>query len=131
MFQDEPADERFRQAKSISELMNLGPTAEKQFAAAGIKSAAQFRQLGWQKTMKKLVACNPKHRHSLYAYAIIGALQNIIWNKIPEMDKAAARAFCAELKSKPAGKVKNHQNQQKKHQKEQLNRLSDQKKKKK
>lgn len=98
MFQDEPAEERFLQAKKISELMNLGPMAEKQFAAAGIKTASQFRKLGWQKTMKKLVASNPKHRHSLYAYAIIGALQNIMWARIPEKDKAAARVFCASLK---------------------------------
>lgn len=100
LFQDEPADQRFQQAKKISELMNLGPMSEKHFTAAGIKSVLQFRKLGWQRTMKKLVDTNPKHRHSLYAYAVIGALKNLIWSRIPEADKAEARAFCAKLKLK-------------------------------
>ncbi len=98
MFQDEPAEDIFLQAKKISDLMNLGPTSETHFTAAGIKTPTQFRKLGWQKTMKKLVDSNPKHRHSLYAYALIGALQNTMWSRIPEKDKAEARSFCASLK---------------------------------
>ena len=100
MFQNEPAKNRFQQATKISELMNLGPKSEKNFTDAGIKTAAQFRKLGWQQTMKKLVATNPKHCHSLYAYAIIGSLKNIVWTHIPESNKAAASAFCAMLKMK-------------------------------
>lgn len=115
MFQDEPAEDRFLQAKKISDLMNLGPTAEKHFTAAGIKTVAQFRRLGWKKTIKKLAEVHPKHRHSLYAYAIIGALQNIIWSRIPENDKAEARLFCAALKkSSKTPKIKNSVQKKKK-----------------
>lgn len=112
MFRNEPAEERFQQAKRISELMNLGPMAEKHFSSAGIITVSQFRKLGWQRTMKRLVTNNPKHRHSLYAYAIIGALKNIMWNRIPEKDKAEARAYCASLK--PQSKTKPREKYKKK-----------------
>jgi hypothetical protein len=98
MFRDESPEEVFKTAQKISDLKNLGPESEKSFTLAGIKNAAQFRKLGWQKTVKKLVQINPKNRHSLYAYALIGALKNQQWNQISERDKADAREFCASLK---------------------------------
>lgn len=100
MFRDESAAERFRQAKKISDLKNLGPETEKQFAKAGIKTVQQFQKLGWQGTIKKLVKANPKHLHSMYAYAIIGALENVEFNMISEANKKAAREFCAALREK-------------------------------
>lgn len=106
MFQDEPAELIFQQAQRISDLKNFGPMTEKTFKLAGITTVLQFRKLGWQKTMQKLVKSNPKSRHSIFAYAIIGALQNKMWNRIPESDKAAARAFCASLKEKSDKKKK-------------------------
>ena len=106
MFKDELAEDVFLQAKKISELMNLGPMSEKHFTAAGIDTPAQFRKLGWQRTMKKLVDSNPKHRHSLYAYALIGALQNTMWSRISAKNKAEARLFCASLKKPVLNKKK-------------------------
>lgn len=100
MFADEPAAARVRSAKKISDLRNLGPVSEQGFRAAGIRTVDQFVKLGWQKAMAKLVRHNPKSCHSLYAYALIGALKNQDWNRISEEDKAAARKHCAELRKK-------------------------------
>ncbi|MCC2678348.1 MAG: hypothetical protein K0R29_924 [Pseudobdellovibrio sp.] len=95
---------------SIAELKNLGPATEKHFHKAGIKTVAQFKNLGWKKTLAQLVKSNPKHRHSLFAYALIGALKNQEWFRISEEEKLEAREFTATLKpakkslQKPKGK---------------------------
>lgn len=100
MFRDEPAVDHLAKAKKISDLKNLGPESEKAFAKAGIKTASQFIKLGWKKTLQKLVKSNPKHRHSLYAYALIGALSNTDWSRISEQEKLEAREFTRSLKKK-------------------------------
>lgn len=100
MFSDEPIQETLLKAKKISDLKNLGPSTEAIFLKAGIKSVKQFVRLGWKKSMEKLIKSNPKNRHSLFAYALIGALKNQQWNGISEQDKQEAREFCASFKKK-------------------------------
>ncbi|QDK37243.1 TfoX/Sxy family DNA transformation protein [Bdellovibrio sp. NC01] len=97
MFSDEPASVALNRAQKISDLKNLGPVAELEFIKAGIKTAPKFIDMGWQKAMVKLVKVNPKNRHSIFAYALIGALQNKEWNLISEDDKLAARQFVKSL----------------------------------
>ncbi|KHD87542.1 MAG: hypothetical protein OM95_13955 [Bdellovibrio sp. ArHS] len=98
MFSDEPAAEVLKRAHKISDLKNLGAESEKQFHAAGIKTAQQFIKLGWKKTLLKLIAVHPKHRHSLYAYALIGALTNTEFTQISQAEKDEAREFVRSLK---------------------------------
>lgn len=100
MFSDEPPEERLKNAKKISDLKNLGPQTELQFKKAGITTVKQFVKLGWKKSMEKLVKVNPKNRHSMFAYAMIGALQNEDINGISEEDKMAAKKFIHSLKNK-------------------------------
>jgi len=97
MFSDESPAEVFKKAKRISDLKNLGPKAEETFHKAGIKTVQQFVKLGWKKTMQKLIKVDPKNRHSLYAYAIIGALTNKDWGALTEQEKEEARVFCRAL----------------------------------
>lgn len=99
MFSDEPARERIQKAQKISDLKNLGPASEMEFCKAGIKTVNQFIKLGWKKAMIKLVAANPKNRHSVFAYALIGALSNVYWARIPESKKTEAKKFTASLKT--------------------------------
>lgn len=106
MFRDEPASVRFETALRVSDLKNLGPSTEKAFAEIGIKTAKQFKKLGWQKTMTLLIKRNPKNNHSLYAYALIGALENIEWNRISDKQKKAAQEFCGKLRDKSKNKTK-------------------------
>jgi predicted flap endonuclease-1-like 5' DNA nuclease len=100
MFSDEPAEEALVKAKNISDLKNLGPNAEKAFRKAGIKTANAFIKMGWKKAMIKLVKADPKNRHSMFAYALIGALQNKMWTGISESDKEEARNFVRSLPRK-------------------------------
>lgn len=103
MFSDEPVEDALKKAKKISDLKNLGEVTEKQFAKIGITTAPQFIKLGWKKTLKKLVEFDPKHRHSLYAYALIGALTNTEFSRISDEEKEEAKAF---VKSLPREKKK-------------------------
>lgn len=98
MFSDEPKEQILTKAKKISDLKNLGPESEKAFAKAGIRTAPQFIKLGWKKTLQKLVRSNPKNCHSLYAYALIGALTNTEWSRISEQEKSEAKEFTRSLR---------------------------------
>jgi hypothetical protein len=100
MFRDEPAAVRLGQARKISDLKNLGPSSEAAFAKAGIRSVQHFQELGWKKALVKLVQSNPKNRHSIFTYALIGALKNQDWNRLSEDDKKTARDYTASLKIK-------------------------------
>ena len=100
MFSDEPAQFVLTKAIKASDLKNLGPVTDEMFAKAGIKGAQQFIKLGWKKTMVKLSKSNPKNCHSIFAYALIGALTNTLWNRISEADKKEAQRFCKELREK-------------------------------
>lgn len=93
MFSDEPAQDALAKAVKITDLKNLGEVTERQFASVGIKTAQQFIKLGWQKTMLKLIAKDPKYRHSMYAYALIGALTNTESSRVTEAQKEEARNF--------------------------------------
>lgn len=109
MFSDDPVEDVLKKAKKISDLKNLGEVSERQFAQVGITTAAQFIKLGWKKTIQKLAEHDPKHRHSLYAYALIGALTNTEFSRISDQEKAEARAFVKSLpreKKKPSKKKK-------------------------
>ncbi len=104
MFRDESFEEKRTTYKKISDMRNLGPNTEKAMHKANIKTVDQFVKLGWKKTLAKLVKTNPKNRHSIFAYALIGALKNQDAFHISEEDKKAARDFCASLKPKKSKK---------------------------
>lgn len=106
MFSDESIEEKLSKAQKISDLKNLGPSTEQIMLKAGIKTLSQFVKMGWKKSMKKLVAYNPKTRHAMFAYALIGALKNVDAFHISEEDKKEAKDFCASLKPKPKSKKK-------------------------
>ena len=110
MFRDESLAEKIDKLKTIQDFKNFGPATEKIFLQAKIKTPAQFISLGWKKTFAKLVEVNPKHNHSLFAYAIIGALENKEWNAISEDLKKEAQSFAKELRDKAkAAKAKTKQ----------------------
>lgn len=111
MFSDEPAEDRMAKAKKISDLRNLGPTAEARFHKAGIKTPQQFNKLGWKKTLEKMVKIDRKTLHTMWAYTLIGALTNRDWNILTEAEKQESKEFVKALKKSldkkaPAAKKK-------------------------
>lgn len=104
MFRDETLTERIDKIKTISDFKNIGPATVNTFLKAGIKTPTQFVKLGWKKTFQKLCEVNPKNNHSLFAYAIIGALENVEWNAIHQDLKNEAQIFAKALRDKAKAK---------------------------
>jgi hypothetical protein len=104
MFSDEPKEEVLKKAKNISDLKNLGPKSENELKKAGIKDVAHFKKLGWKKALEMLVAVNPRNAHSVFAYALIGALQNKAYFKLSDSEKAEAQSFTTKLREKMKSK---------------------------
>lgn len=100
MFSDDEEAMDFSKVKKISDLKNLGPASEKEFHRAGIKTPQQFQKMGWKKALQKLVKLDPKNAHSVYAYALIGALINKEWFRLNATEKAEAQAFARKLRKK-------------------------------
>lgn len=100
MFSDEAPEEALQKAKKISDLKNLGPVLEAMLHDAGIKTPQQMFKLGWQKIMTKLVKAHSKTNHSMYAYAIIGALENKDFNALTEQQRIETRTFMKALRNK-------------------------------
>ena len=110
MFSDEPAQEVLSAATKISDLKNLGVVAEAAFKKAGIKTAQQFIKMGWKKALVLLVNKNPKNAHSLFTYALIGALKNKEFTHISDADKIEAQIFTKELRDTLKKKKKKKKN---------------------
>lgn len=106
MFSDEPAQEVLSAATKISDLKNLGAVSEVAFKKAGIKTAQQFIKMGWKKALVLLVKENPKNAHSLFTYALIGALKNQEFTHISDADKIEAQSFTKELRDTLKNKKK-------------------------
>lgn len=106
MFRDETIAEKKDKLKSISDFKNLGPATITTFAKAGIKTPAQFMKLGWKKTFQKLCEVNPQNNHSIFAYALIGALENVEWHAISQDLKNEAQVFAKSLRDKAKATAK-------------------------
>ena len=94
----------------ISQMMNLGPVVEKDFAAIGIQYADEIIKLGAKKSFVKMLEGRLKIGHSaeccnaLYLYSIHGAIKNIHWTQIPDKLKEEFKAYTAQLRK--SGKYK-------------------------
>lgn len=97
MFSDEAPEKAFEKAVRISDLKNLGPKSENEFHKAGIKTVKQFLKLGWKQTMKKLAKSNPENRHSIFAYAVVGALTNRDWKALSKEERQEVQDFVRSL----------------------------------
>lgn len=100
MFSEDPIAVDFLKMKKISELKNLGPASESEFHKAGIKTPQQFKKMGWKKALEELVKVNPKNAHSVFAYALIGALNNKEWFRLSAEEKKEAQVFTKKLRTK-------------------------------
>jgi hypothetical protein len=94
----------------ISQMMNLGPAVEKDFATIGIYYADEIIKLGAKKSFIKMLEGRLKIGRSasccnaLYLYSIHGAINNIHWTQIPDKLKEEFKAYTAQLRK--SGKYK-------------------------
>lgn len=101
IFSDQDYDlSQLKHFKKISDFKNLGAESVRTFEKVGIMNGAQFVQLGWKKTWEKLALLNYKNTHTLFGYAIIGALENKSWLELTVEQKNEASEFAKKLRLK-------------------------------
>jgi len=82
---------------SIEKARNLGPVSAAEFRTLGIFSLEQIREMGWQEAFALWVEAYPERLNLNAAAALIGAVEDVDWRKIPPNEKAAARRLLASL----------------------------------
>lgn len=91
-------------ARTISEMRNLGPACEKDLNAVGIRTAEQLKRLGPKDALvqmllgRKKLGRSGKCCNAAYLYALYGAIHDIDWRALPEKKKNEFKAFTAELR---------------------------------
>ena len=92
-------------SRKVSEMRNLGPACEKDFAAIGITKARQIIELGAEQAFVKMLLGREKIGRSgkccnaLYLYALYGAIHDIDWREIPEKKKSQFKSLTAEMRA--------------------------------
>jgi DNA transformation protein and related proteins len=82
----------------ISDLPNLGPATQADFARAGIHSAEELRAVGADTAYAMLIAAGSKP-HFIAYYVLHMALQGRPWNDCKGAEKVALRAKFDQIKS--------------------------------
>lgn len=86
-------------ATPVSSLRNIGPALEAAFAAAGIHSAEELRELGTDAAYARLLQTGQRP-HFIAYYVIEMGLQGRPWNDCQGTEKAALRARFDALKDR-------------------------------
>lgn len=92
----------------VSAMRNLGPASERDLNAAGIRTAAQLKELGAEAAFLKILATrrrlgqSTKNCNAVYLYALYGAIHDIAWRDIPEQKKVNFKRLTAELRQSGA-----------------------------
>lgn len=90
--------------RTVSEMRNLGPAVENDFAAVGVTTAQQVIDLGAEDAFVQMLlgrrelGRSAKCCNALYLYALHGAIHDIDWRELPENLKAKFKKFTAELR---------------------------------
>ncbi len=85
-------------SEPVSAIPNLGPASEKQFARAGIHTAAQLRELGADAAYRMLLQ-NGSGPHFIGYYVLVMGLQGRPWNDCKGGEKDALRRKFDALKA--------------------------------
>ena len=93
-----------RDARSISEMRNLGPACERDLNAAGITTAQQLIDLGAEDAFVKILLARKAQNKSTkccnaaYLYALYGAIHDIDRRDLPAAKKTAFKKLTAEMR---------------------------------
>ena len=82
----------------IDRARNLGPTSATELAAVGITSREQLVELGWEEAFVRLVRAFPHRCNLNMCCALIGAVEDVDWRRIPPSLKAEATTLVRALR---------------------------------
>ena len=83
---------------SLAHARNLGQVTERELNAVGIHEIDDLRQLGWEEAFARWAERYPKRLNLNAAAALIGAIDNTDWRRVPSEEKERARKLIAQLK---------------------------------
>lgn len=75
----------------IEEARNLGPTAGAELRSVGIETLQQLMKLGWEEAFDRLVQAYPNRVNLNMLTALIGAVEDCDWRRLPVSLKGEAR----------------------------------------
>jgi len=90
--------------REISEMRNLGPACQSDFAGIGITKAEQIIILGAERAFQKMLegrlklGRSAKCCNAMYLYALEGAILDIPWQKVPRDRKAEFKELAKEMR---------------------------------
>ncbi len=84
-------------SKAIESARNIGPSLGGELREVGVATMASLERLGWEEAWLLLCQRNPSCLHLMCGYALLGAIEDIDWLKIPEERKQAAMRFKREI----------------------------------
>ncbi len=90
-------------ATPVASLRNLGPVCQRDLIAVGVFTLGDIKSLGVEQTFELVmvyrVSQGQGNRVSVnYLYALWGAVHNIDWRDVPEVEKVRLKNFIAELR---------------------------------
>jgi len=82
----------------IEQARNLGPVTGAELRTIGIDTLEQLQSIGWEDAYLRLLERYPDRLHLMMCYALIGAVHEVDFRRIPAGEKALAKALNRELR---------------------------------
>jgi hypothetical protein len=87
-----------RASTPIDRARNLGPVSAGELAAVGITTREQLVELGWEQAFVRLVRAFPHRCHLNMCCALIGAVEDLDWRRLPPSLATDARRAVGALR---------------------------------
>ncbi len=83
----------------LEDARNLGPTTATELAGVGIPTLETLRAVGWAEAFERWVRASPERCTLNACTALIGAVEDLDWRRLPPDQKAEARALVQALRA--------------------------------
>ncbi len=84
--------------RPIEDARNIGPICGAELRSIGIHTVEELQALEWEEAYEQWVAAYPDRIHTMAAYALLGATEDLNAMKLPETAKRRAKKWVTELK---------------------------------
>lgn len=82
----------------IEKAFNIGPICGAELRSLGIETKEKLCELGWEQVFDLWVAHYPERIHAMACYALIGAVEEMNCNLLPEDLRRAAKRHVADAR---------------------------------
>ena len=83
----------------LEDARNLGPTTAAELATVGIATLEHLRAIGWAEAFERWIVAYPERLNLNALTALIGAVEDEDWRRLPADRQTEARALVQELRA--------------------------------